>query len=103
MLKVLAAEELGGSTAEVGSPAQSALAAGLSTLVGAMVPVLPFFWLRGTTAVITAGVVSLAAHFHVGAAKSLFTLRSWWAAGLEMTAAGVLVGGITYAVGLVLH
>jgi VIT1/CCC1 family predicted Fe2+/Mn2+ transporter/rubrerythrin len=103
MLKVLAAEELGGSTAEVGSPAESALAAGLSTLVGAMVPVLPFFWLRGTTAVITAGVVSLVAHFLVGAAKSLFTLRSWWAAGLEMTAAGVLVGGITYAVGLVLH
>ena len=31
------------------------------------------------------GAVSLVAHFLVGAAKSLFTLRSWWAAGLEMT------------------
>jgi VIT1/CCC1 family predicted Fe2+/Mn2+ transporter/rubrerythrin len=104
MLKVLAVEELGSSTADQGgSPAQSALAAGLSTLIGAMVPVLPFFFLRGAAAVVTAGVVSLVAHFLVGAAKSLFTLRSWWAAGLEMTAAGVLVGGITYAVGLVLH
>jgi VIT1/CCC1 family predicted Fe2+/Mn2+ transporter/rubrerythrin len=104
MLRVLAAEELGTSTADQGASAvQSALAAGLSTLIGAMVPVLPFFWLRGGTAVVTAGVVSLVAHFLVGAAKSLFTLRSWWAAGLEMTAAGVLVGGITYAVGLVLH
>jgi VIT1/CCC1 family predicted Fe2+/Mn2+ transporter len=40
------------------------------------------------------------AHFLVGAAKSLFTLRSWWAAGLEMTAAGVIVGGATYLLGL---
>jgi hypothetical protein len=38
--------------------------------------------------------------FLVGAAKSLFTLRSWWSSGLEMTLAGVIVGGITYAVGL---
>ena len=103
MLKVLAVEELGGATAEGGNPVQSAFAAGLSTFIGAMIPVLPFFWLRGTTAVATAAVVSLIAHFLVGAAKSLFTLRSWWAAGLEMTAAGVIVGGITYVLGLFLH
>jgi hypothetical protein len=50
--------------------------------------------------VLVAAVVSLVAHFLVGAAKSLFTLRTWWAAGLEMTLAGVLVGGATYAAGL---
>ena len=38
----------------------------------------------------------------VGAAKSLVTLRSWWSAGLEMTLAGVIVGGATYLVGLAL-
>jgi VIT1/CCC1 family predicted Fe2+/Mn2+ transporter len=103
MLKVLATEELGVSTSETGNPVQSALAAGLSTFVGAMIPVLPFFWLRGTTAVVTAPIISLIAHFLVGAAKSLFTLRSWWAAGLEMTAAGVIVGGITYVLGLFLR
>jgi VIT1/CCC1 family predicted Fe2+/Mn2+ transporter/rubrerythrin len=103
MLKVLVTEELGVSTSEAGNPVQSAVAAGLSTFVGAMIPVLPFFWLRGTTAVVTAAVISLFAHFLVGAAKSLFTLRSWWAAGLEMTAAGVIVGGITYALGLFLR
>jgi VIT1/CCC1 family predicted Fe2+/Mn2+ transporter len=36
----------------------------------------------------------------VGAAKSLFTLRAWWSSGLEMTGAGVLVGGVTYILGL---
>jgi VIT1/CCC1 family predicted Fe2+/Mn2+ transporter/rubrerythrin len=101
MLKVLAAEELGG-TESGGNPVQSALAAGISTFLGAMVPVIPFFFLRGTTAVVVAAVVSLIAHFLVGAAKSLFTLRKWWSAGLEMTLAGVIVGGATYTLGLVL-
>ncbi len=101
MLKVLATEELGGTEAG-GNPVQSALAAGISTFIGAMVPVIPFFFLRGTTAVLVAAIVSLIAHFLVGAAKSLFTLRKWWSAGLEMTLAGVIVGGATYALGLVL-
>jgi VIT1/CCC1 family predicted Fe2+/Mn2+ transporter len=99
MLKVQISEELGGAEAG-GSAVQSALAAGISTFVGAMVPVIPFFFVRGNVGVITAFVVSLVAHFLVGASKALFTLRTWWAAGLEMTAAGVLVGGITYVVGL---
>jgi VIT1/CCC1 family predicted Fe2+/Mn2+ transporter/rubrerythrin len=101
MLMAQAAEELGG--AEVGGdPLQSAAAAGISTFVGAMVPVIPFFFLRGTTGVVVAAVVSLVAHFLVGAAKSLFTLRKWWSAGLEMTLAGVIVGGITYGLGLLI-
>lgn len=101
LLKVHAPEELG-STEATGKPVQSAIAAGVSTFIGAMVPVMPFFWLHGTTGVITAAIVSLIAHFLVGASKSLFTLRAWWSAGLEMTLAGVIVGGITYGIGLVL-
>ena len=100
MLKVLAAEELGGSAEGAGNPVQAAVAAGISTFLGAMIPVIPFFWLRGSVGVLVAAAVSLIAHFLVGAAKSLFTLRSWWAAGLEMTLAGVIVGGVTYVGGL---
>ena len=103
MLKALAAEELQGASEEGSNPAQAALAAGVSTFLGAVVPLLPFFWLRGNAGILTAAVVSLVAHFLVGAAKSLFTLRTWWAAGLEMTAAGVIVGVVTYLVGLVFH
>ena len=100
MLKVLAAEELGRSAEGAGNPVQAAVAAGISTFLGAMIPVIPFFWLRGSVGVLVAAAVSLIAHFLVGAAKSLFTLRSWWAAGLEMTLAGVIVGGVTYLGGL---
>lgn len=102
LLKLHAPEELGVSET-AGNPVQAAIAAGVSTFIGAMVPVVPFFWLRGTTGVIVAAVVSLIAHFLVGASKALFTLRAWWSAGLEMTLAGIIVGGITYAIGLVLR
>jgi len=100
MLRMLAAEELGG-VEQGGNPWTSALAGFVSTGVGAMVPVIPFFFLHGFTAVVWAFAISLVAHFAVGAAKSLFTLRAWWSSGLEMTVAGVLVGGVTYALGIV--
>jgi VIT1/CCC1 family predicted Fe2+/Mn2+ transporter len=99
MLRLLTAEELGGGV-KAGDPVQASLAAGISTGLGAIIPVLPFIWMTGTPAIVVAGVVSLIAHFAVGAAKSLFTLRSWWSSGLEMTLAGVIVGGATYAIGL---
>src|SRR5438874_1216275 len=102
LLQVLVSEELGGAQGGE-NPAEAALAAGLSTGLGAMVPVLPFFWLHGTPAVIWAAAVSLVAHFLVGAAKSLVTLRTWWSAGLEMTLAGVIVGGATYLAGILFH
>ena len=71
-------------------------------MIGALIPVIPFMITSGTSAIIAATVLSLVAHFLVGAAKSLVTLRSWWASGLEMTLAGVIVGGATYIVGLAL-
>ncbi len=102
MLHALSAEEFGGAAAGGGDPTQAALAAGISTGLGAIIPVIPFMITTGTAAIIAAAIVSLIAHFLVGAAKSLVTLRTWWAAGLEMTLAGVIVGGATYLIGLAL-
>jgi VIT1/CCC1 family predicted Fe2+/Mn2+ transporter len=101
MLQALATEEFGG-VGDRGDPKQAALAAGISTGIGAIIPVIPFIFTTGSAAIVAAAIVSLIAHFLVGAAKSLVTLRTWWAAGLEMTLAGVLVGGATYLVGLAL-
>ena len=67
-----------------------------------MIPVMPFIFIAGHRRDRSRAVVSLIAHFLVGAAKSLVTLRTWWAAGFEMTLAGVIVGGATYLVGLAL-
>jgi VIT1/CCC1 family predicted Fe2+/Mn2+ transporter len=100
-LEALAAEEFGGM-GEGGDPVQAAIAGGVSTGIGAIVPVIPFIFTTGTVAILLAAVISLIGHFLVGAAKSLVTLRTWWAAGLEMTLAGLIVGGATFAIGLAL-
>jgi VIT1/CCC1 family predicted Fe2+/Mn2+ transporter/rubrerythrin len=100
LFRAIATEELGGADPEHGKPVQAALAGGISTAFGAIIPVIPFFWLRGDTGIVVAAAVSLVAHFGVGAAKSIFTLRSAWSAGIEMTFAGLLVGGATYLAGL---
>ena len=78
----------------------SAVSGALSTAVGAFIPIVPFFFLTGIPAVILAAVVSLAAHFAVGAAKSIITIRSWWASGFEMTWIGALEGVVTYVIGI---
>jgi vacuolar iron transporter family protein len=100
LLKALAAERLSTSEEGLRVPWVSATSGALSTALGATIPVIPFFFMTGTDAVITAAIVSLIAHFAVGAAKSLITVRSWWASGFEMTAVGAVEGAVTYAIGL---
>jgi len=58
--------------------------------------------MQGVPAVIAAGIVSLVAHFAVGAAKSLITVRSWWSSGMEMTVVGAVEGAVTYGIGMLL-
>ncbi|HEY3281893.1 MAG TPA: VIT1/CCC1 transporter family protein [Armatimonadota bacterium] len=101
-LKVMAQEELGLSTHTLPSPWVSTLSATLSTALGALVPVVPFFFTSGMPAVAASFIISTLAHFAVGAAKSLVTARSWLASGTEMTMVGVLEAAATYGLGLVL-
>lgn len=102
-LKTMAQEELGLSERHFPNPMVGAVSAALSTAIGGILPVLPFFVLRGVPAVLAAALVGMAAHFAVGAAKSLITARSWWASGLEMTLVGFLTGGVTYGLGKMFH
>jgi vacuolar iron transporter family protein len=102
LVRALARERL--STTEEGlrKPWTSAISGALSTALGALIPIVPFFFLTGYPAVVVAAVVSLLAHFAVGAAKSLITIRSWWSSGLEMTFVGAIEGVVTYVIGIVL-
>jgi VIT1/CCC1 family predicted Fe2+/Mn2+ transporter/rubrerythrin len=102
LLRALASERLGTSEESLSNPIVSASSGALSTAVGAAIPIIPFFFLHGLEAVIAAAVVSLIAHFAVGAAKSLITVRSWWSSGLEMTVVGAVEGAVTYGIGVLL-
>jgi VIT1/CCC1 family predicted Fe2+/Mn2+ transporter/rubrerythrin len=100
MLRALAAERLNSTEEALSNPLTSAISGALSTAAGAFIPIVPFFFLTGYSAVIISAIVSLLAHFAVGAAKSLVTVRSWWSSGFEMTLVGAVEGAVTYVIGL---
>ena len=101
-LRALVSERLGSTEDSLSNPVVSALSGALSTAVGAAIPIIPFFFMQGVPAVIAAAIISLLAHFAVGAAKSLITVRSWWSSGLEMTLVGAVEGAVTYGIGILL-
>lgn len=68
----------------------------LSSTIGASIP---FFFLRKVEAVTAAAMISLVAHFAVGAAKSIISIRSWQFSGLEVTIVGALEGAVTNSIG----
>jgi len=100
MVAAMAQSELGLSQQHFGKPWLSATSAAISTAIGAFIPIIPFFFMSGLAAVVWAFAISIIAHFLVGAVKSLITLRSWWASGLEMTIVGVIEAAVTYGLGL---
>jgi len=102
LLKTLAHEELGLSEKAFPNPWKSAVSATLSTAAGAIVPVIPFIFFRGTMALVWSFAISTLAHFAVGASKVIVTGRSWLKSGMEMTVVGVGEAVVTYCIGLLI-
>jgi VIT1/CCC1 family predicted Fe2+/Mn2+ transporter/rubrerythrin len=100
LVQALARERLNTTEEGLSKPWVSAASGAGSTAIGAFIPILPFFFMAGIPAVIVAAIISLVAHFAVGAAKSLVTIRSWWSGGIEMTAVGAVEGVVTYVIGV---
>src|SRR5438034_500920 len=84
MVQAMAQQELGLSEHHFPNHWKSATSAAVSTAIGAFIPIIPFFFMSGLDAVIASFAISIAAHFAVGAIKSLLTIRSWLMSGLQM-------------------
>ena len=91
-------EELG-IQAPAGTPLADGLATGAATAIGALIPLVPFFLLPVSSALWVALTISMAAHFAVGAARSLFTGRSLLASGRDMFLVGFGVAAAGYLIG----
>jgi len=100
LVQALARERIKTTEEGLRKPFVSAFSGAASTAIGAFIPVIPFFFISGIPAVIVAAIVSLVAHFAVGAAKALVTIRPWWSSGFEMTAVGAVEGVVTYLIGI---
>ena len=98
-LAVLAREELGLNPDELGSPWGAAIFSFLSFAFGAVVPLLPFLFLSGDSALYGAIGLTGVTLFGVGSVISLFTGRSAWRDGLRMLLIGAGVGAVTFGIG----
>jgi VIT1/CCC1 family predicted Fe2+/Mn2+ transporter len=98
MLAEQVQEELGITEAAT-SPLREGWITGLATAVGALIPVMPFFFLDGPTAVIVAFVIAMLSHWLVGAARSVFTGRGVFRSGMDMFVVGLGVAVVGYYVG----
>ena len=98
MLAEQVQEELGISESAT-SPLREGWITGLATAVGALIPVMPFFFLDGRTAVVVAFVIAMLSHWLVGAARSVFTGRGVFRSGMDMFVVGLGVAVVGYYVG----
>ncbi|MDB4914839.1 MAG: putative rane protein [Gemmatimonadetes bacterium] len=98
MLAEQVQEELGISESAT-SPLREAWITGTATAVGALIPVMPFFFFEGHTAAIVAFAISMLSHWAVGAMRSVFTGRSVFRSGMDMFVVGLGVAAVGYFVG----
>lgn len=100
-LEAHAREEIGVDPSSLGSPYLAALSSLVSFMVGAVIPLLPWFFLSGAPAV--AASVSLVAVSSVlaGVALSQATGRSPVRSALRQLAVSMLAAGLTYVIGRV--
>ncbi len=98
--KFLVQEELGINTEELkGSAMEAAVTSFLFFAVGAIFPVVPFFFLSGLNGILVSTAVSSVGLFFIGAAITLFTGKNVWYSGLRQVLFGLVAAAITYGIG----
>lgn len=96
----LVKEELGISPEELkGSAMEAAITSFILFAAGAIIPVVPFFFLAGIQAVIWSAAASAVGLFLIGSAITLFTGRSIWFSGMRQVVFGLAAAAVTYGIG----
>ena len=99
-LDTLSREELGIDPDELGgSPWSAALTSFGLFSIGAIVPVISFFFMQGFGAVLVSLILSSLALFLIGAAITLLTGRNVLFSGFRQVLFGLLAAGITFGIG----
>ena len=101
-LATLALEELGIVPENLGSPWTAALASFVLFSIGAIIPVVPFFFGAGVLAIGLSALASALGLFVVGAGITLLTGRNMVYGGVRQLTLGLLAAVITFAIGSVI-
>jgi len=103
LLDTLAREELGIDPDELGgSPWVAAGTSFILFATGALVPILPFLFVRGATAIALSAVLAGAALFLLGAGITVVTGKNAMVAGLRQLGFGLAAAAITFGIGTLL-
>lgn len=98
--EVLIKEELGINPEDLkGSAMEAAITSFILFSVGAVIPVIPFFFLQGIKAILLSSLLSACGLFLIGAAITLFTGKSVWFSGFRQVLFGLLAAAITFGIG----
>jgi VIT1/CCC1 family predicted Fe2+/Mn2+ transporter len=98
-LETLAREELGLNPDALGSPWGAAISSFVAFSVGAIIPVIPWFFGSSMPFFVASVVMGLAGMFIVGASVSLFTGRNFIYAGMRQMLIGAGAAAITFSIG----
>lgn len=99
-LETLVRDELGIDPEELGGSAwEAAITSFILFAMGAILPVLPFAFLSGLSAVVVSSVLSALGLFIIGAAITLFTGKPVWQSGIRQVAFGLAAALVTYGIG----
>jgi len=101
-LDTLAREELGLNPDELGNPYKVAASSFLAFAIGAFVVVLPYLFLSGTPALVTAVALSALAMVIVGGLVGRFSGRGVVRGALRQFTVGALAAGVTFVIGRVI-
>ncbi len=82
---------------------RSAVVITIATLIGHLIPLLPFVWLSRTAALITAIALSALVLFGVGTYQALTLVGDWRKKGLQMVAIGLGAAAIGFLIGRLFH
>ena len=98
--EILVKEELGINSEDLkGSAMEAAVTSFLLFALGAIIPVIPFFFLSGIQAVLLSAIFSAIGLFGIGSAITLFTGKSIWFSGFRQVIFGLIAAAITYGIG----
>ncbi len=97
---VLVKEELGIDQEDLkGSAMEAALSSFVMFAVGAVLPVIPYFFFGGNQAIFWSAGLSTLGLFLIGASITLFTNKSVWFSGFRQVLFGLTAAAITYGIG----
>ena len=98
-LNTLVEKELGISSEETTNPVKDALVMGVSFVVAAMIPILPYLFLAGWTAITVSVAGALVGLFVLGMGKGRMVSKSPLLQGLEILVIGIISAAIGFALG----